>query len=90
MPTEPKIFVVLRDGRPTKLFRRIRKQLVDAVIAVSQEDAMVLAMARNPLRPHERFVLMPIFETPESMKIVRELRSKRDAEIKADRELLCF
>lgn len=84
----PQIFVVMRDGKPTQMFRRIRKRMVDAVIACSTDDAMRLAMERNPLRPNERFQLIPVCETPNSLEMVNTIRARRDAEIDELRELV--
>ena len=88
MAINPQIFVVLRDGTPNKIFRRIRKRMVDAVIAASRADAMRLALDRNPLRPNERFILMEVAETSESMDFVRGIRARRDAEINEMLELV--
>jgi pyridoxine/pyridoxamine 5'-phosphate oxidase len=88
MAIKPQIFIVLRDGKPNKIFRRIRKRMVDAVIAASEPDAMRLAMERNPLRPNERFVLLAVAETSASMDFVRGIRARRDAEIDEMRELV--
>jgi hypothetical protein len=87
MTIQPKIFIVLRDGTTTKLFRRIRRRLVDAVVAGSEQDAMRLATSRNPLRPNERFQLLPVIETKESLEMISDIRARRDAEIAEIRDL---
>jgi hypothetical protein len=88
MAINPQIFIVLRDGKPNKIFRRIRKRMVDAVIAASREDAMRLALDRNPLRPNERFLLLEVGQSDQSLDFAKGLRHRRDAEINELRDLV--
>ena len=88
MAINPQIFIVLRDGKPNKIFRRIRKRMVDAVIAASREDAMRLALDRNPLRPNERFLLLEVGQSDQSLDFATGLRNRRDAEINELRDLV--
>lgn len=88
MAIDPQVFIVLRDGTPNKIFRRVRKRMVDAVIAASREDAMRLALDRNPLRPNERFLLLAAGESQKSIAFAAGLRERRDAEISELLELV--
>ncbi|MBL8856371.1 MAG: hypothetical protein JNK57_20565, partial [Planctomycetaceae bacterium] len=74
---------VRRTAKPTTKRRpaRTRRQIVDAVLAASIDDAQRLAHDRNPLRPGQMFNLFELAMNDAMLQTAREVRAQRDAQI---------